>query len=170
MMNFQELAQRSLAEAAQELLPTLGASQTSANGSLHRVAAIIGFFGDDLQGTFGIAANAAGLEGIRNRMGASGAAGASEDAIGELANLIVGHLKRLWSRHGALISISTPMVVRGLSIEVCGIGQGDWASLCLLSNEQQLCLWVDAHPEPSLTLTEASAAGNELVQGDALLF
>jgi CheY-specific phosphatase CheX len=169
-MNFQELAQRSLAEAAQELLPNLGPSQASTRGSLHRVAAIIGFFGDDLRGTFGIAANAAGLEGVRSRMGASGAAGAAEDAIGELANLLVGHLKRLWSRHGALISISTPMVVRGLSIEVCGIGQGDWASLCLMGNEQQLCLWVDAHPEPNLRLTEATPAGNELEQGEALLF
>ena len=83
---------------------------------------------------------------------------------------LIGQLKRTWSKHGALITISTPMVVRGLAIEVCGVGEGHWTSLCLSDARHQVSLWIDAHPSEQLTLSEGEAEVGALEQGEAMLF
>lgn len=169
-MHFEELARCTLEAAARDLLPSFMAPGTRPQGEHHRIAAVIGFSGDHLRGTFGVAANLEGLDAVRRLMGASEGPGAAEDAIGELANLIIGQLKRSWSKQGALITISTPLVVRGLAIEICGLTERHWTCLNLAAGERQLSLWIDAHPGEELALGAGEDQAASLDQGQALLF
>jgi hypothetical protein len=164
-MQIQQLAELALQEACQSLLPA-AQPQPSADQPLC-IAAVIGFAGDALRGTFGIAADVGGLRRVHQHLG--GGSGAAEDALGEMANLLIGNLKRSFSRYGLLITISPPLVIRGIAIEICG-QRPTRAELVSQARGDRLTVWVDCDMVGELELQEVAGGGDVVAEGEALLF
>ncbi len=169
-MNFEQLARLALTNACTQLLPSPADQPAHVRPDELRIAAVIGFTDDHVRGTLGVAASIGGLERVRRHMGAPHTKNGAADALGELANLVLGHIKREWSRYGALVTLSTPLVIRGVAIEICGRGAGHWFEHASGVGGDRLVVWMDVHvdSEPAL-LAEPTDVGLA-AGGDLLLF
>ncbi len=166
-MNIQELATTSLTAACEALLPAATIDGSGEGAEPLRIAAIIGFTSDDVRGTFGVAADVRGLERVRKHMGA-GDVGA-EDSLGEMANLLAGHVKRSFAACGQNVTITPPLVLRGLAIEVCG-SRGARAEFVSRSTTDRVTVWLDCDSPEGLQLQATEACGTVVGEGEALLF
>jgi CheY-specific phosphatase CheX len=169
-MNFELLARQTLTEACSALIPAADESAAQGQSDELCIAAVIGFSGDDLRGTLGVAASAGGLERVRRQFGAPESKLGAADALGELANLILGQMKREWSRYGVLATLSTPLVMRGLSIEVCGRSDGNWYEQHSGLGADRVTVWLDAHAEAGLQVEREPIDSGLVHGGDALMF
>jgi len=89
-MNFELLARQTLTDACSALIPAADEGAAQGQSDELGIAAVIDFSGDDLRGTLGVAASAGGLERVRLQFGAPETKHGAADALGELANLILG--------------------------------------------------------------------------------
>jgi CheY-specific phosphatase CheX len=173
-MNFLELVQPTLAAACQSQLGELGKDHCESAPTLCR-AALIGFAGDDVRGSIGVSTNEGGL---RRIVDASGAAESSsyceltgaDDALGELANLILGSIKRAWLRRDVEITLATPIVMRGLSIEVSHQEHGQWFTFDSTVGLDRITVWLDIHCDESLEIPSADSSKEQIAEGETLLF
>ncbi len=173
-MKFLHLVQPSLEAACRALFPAASAHPREGDPSLCR-AAVIGFAGDEVRGTLGIATSQAGLERVLENSGAHRDARhcsvtGADDSLGELANLIVGAVKRAWLRREVQVTLATPLVVRGFSIEVHGGVSGHWFSVESSHGGEELIAWMDIHCDETLEVPEADVAASHVMEGQTLLF
>ncbi|MEO0661542.1 MAG: chemotaxis protein CheX, partial [Planctomycetota bacterium] len=90
---FDSLTHEAVGEAVRDLVPPVDA-QNDTSGPPTAVA-VIGFAGDEVRGALGLAASRSGLERVARAAGVDPDDRlAAHDSLGELANLIVGHVKR----------------------------------------------------------------------------
>jgi len=164
-MEIRELAEQALAEACASHLPPLEQSDTESEAL--RTAAIIGFTGDQLRGTIALAVGTNGLTAVREKFGVANAQ--AEDSLGETANLIAGHLKRSLSRYSQVITITPPIVVRGVTIEVCNTGESCRVEHDAHSADQHLVAWLDYEADEAIELVEAED-DDTVAQGETLFF
>ena len=164
-MDIKELAESSLTDACASLLPAQG-DATDAQPSL-RFAAIIGFAGDQLRGTLALTA----CEGSVARVCADAGQDATvaEDALGELTNLLAGHVKRSFARFGQVVEITPPIVVRGVSIEVCPQDASKRVEVQHRDGDRRMVAWMDYDAADDLVLDE-SAGAESVHEGEGLFF
>jgi CheY-specific phosphatase CheX len=168
-MEFADLGRRSLDEACSDLLSSwTGHDNPTAHE--HRVAAVIGFCGDRLRGTLGVATCSGALLRLLREFGSDTSHGDPEDCLGELANLVLGHMKRTWSQYGVEVSISTPLVVRGLAIEVCGQDHKNWIQIQLRQGPDRISIWLDAQAEPGLVVQDEPNVAGLVSGGESIMF
>lgn len=176
-MDFSQLAQAALDGACGSLLPSLEAQFLAAGGNRSSnspelcIAAVIGFAGADVRGTLGIAASADGLARVNRHLGGAAAGADAHDALGELANLVLGHVKRHWSRHGVDVTIATPIVVRGLAIEICGArDSATWSEYTSAHGPDRVQVWLDSRAAETLAVASEPCDDGVISEGETLLF
>lgn len=177
-MKLATLAQNTLDDAGRSLLPALPAAAESATADdaaeLCR-AAVLGFAGEKVRGTLGIATSAAGLARIVEHTGTSADEVTcdrthAEDSLAELSNLLLGYIKRAWERRGLQVTMSTPLVIRGLSIEVCGDGDNQWFSTESSVGSDRITAWLDVHYDAELEVPDEDLESDCMAEGEPLLF
>ncbi|MEM8710165.1 MAG: chemotaxis protein CheX [Planctomycetota bacterium] len=177
-----QLASESLDEACQALIPPVSGESSAAapdtdlpsETSLCR-AAVLGFAGDKIQGTLGIAASETGLIRVFEAAGGTGVLDGesttrAEDSLAELSNLILGRLKRAWLRKGIEITLATPLVIRGLSIEVRGGAGNCWTTSASENGSNRVTAWLDLHCDESFEVSETDLETDMISEGETLLF
>lgn len=167
-MEFNTLATKALETAFSELVPNHDGSASSEVEVC--IAAIIGFAGPETRGTLGVTTSHEGLGRVARSFGADGDPRTSEDSLGELANLLLGDIKRTFSSHGLEITLATPLVVRGSAIEICGREGGAWFEQTSEHGEDRVTVWFDAHVAEGIEISDEPVETNVIAQGDALLF
>lgn len=174
-MKLQQLANASLTDACKSLVPN-APSDSAADGdpALCR-AAVIGFAGDEVRGTLGVATSQSGLLRVLRHSGAEeegqeGNRSRAEDSLAELSNLLLGAVKRAWLRRGVHITVSTPLVIRGLAIEVCGGEHNNWFACESNSGDNCLTAWMDVSCDDDCEVPDEDSESDQLSEGEALLF
>ncbi|MCR9245061.1 MAG: chemotaxis protein CheX [bacterium] len=147
-MEFRALVEDSLTSAFETLveMPPQDGSPSTDNVSN---AAMIGFVGEHVRGTLGVAVSGPTLRDLAVRLGAPEIEGGPEDALGELANLLLGHVTRAWAHHHIEVTIGTPLVVAGAPTEIqpCDTRQFQTSAL---SGNKHCVVWLDARVSPDL--------------------
>lgn len=169
-MEFNTLAQESLDQACDSLLPTPLEGLAASDEEGLRMAAMIGFAGDQVRGTLGVAASSAGIERLKASLGPASRDQDLADSLGELSNLLLGHVKRTWGRRGIDITLTTPIVMRGVHIEVCGQGEESWFETNSIVGPDRMTAWLDIHLTESLEVQEESFDNEVVSEGETLLF
>ncbi|MEL6430534.1 MAG: chemotaxis protein CheX [Planctomycetota bacterium] len=171
---FDSLTRRAVGEAVRDLVPPAEPG-VDASGALTAVA-VIGFAGHEVRGTLGLAASRPGLARVAREAGVDpDDALAAHDSLGELANLIVGHVKRCWSRRGVHATLSTPLSLRGLAIEVCGTERDPSSAGAFVvapsnAEETGIHVWLDYHCPREVALLEGDCMEHVADQGESLFF
>lgn len=126
--------------------------------------AVIGFSSDVLRGALGLAISRALLdtsfEGIGN----------INDWVGELTNQMLGRLKNLLLRYDVTLYLATPMVLRGLKLELATTGRQQIIAVRYAASEGNLCVWLDVNTEPGLELRPSDDPDEMGMEEGALLF
>jgi chemotaxis protein CheY-P-specific phosphatase CheC len=104
---------------------------------------------------------------VREHLGAGEAQ--AEDSLGETANLIAGHLKRGLARYGQVITITPPIVVRGVTIEVCNTGESCRAEHQSKTDDQNIVAWLDYESAKDIELVEVPD-DETVAEGETLFF
>lgn len=176
-MEFQQLASDALADAVDGLLQ--GATADSRPGlspgndaeSRLRFVAVIGFAGTEVRGTLGIAANEEGLAAVRGIFGAPEADTSDGDCLGEFANLVLGQVKRSWAARGVGITLSTPLILRGLELEVCNdIKGGQRFEHEVRFGESRVTAWLDTQLPWGSEVRLSAPTAPAIAEGEALIF
>lgn len=164
-MQLRELVEHALDAACTAYLPAPRA--TSEVGESLTYATMLGFAGDQLRGTLALTAGTGGLAHVCSQLGASPEHAA--DALGELGNLIAAHIKRTIGRYGPLVTLTPPIVMRGVQVEVCGGIDGERGQHEVRVGPARVVAWLDCEANGDLVLDE-SAAVDTLSEGESLLF
>ena len=168
-MQFDNLAAKSLRKACLDLIPEPEPHEPC-DSQEYRFAAIIGFSGDHVRGTLGLTTTTGGLRRVSKYLGAEDCPSGAEDSLGELSNQLLGHMKRSFTAHGVLITMATPLVVRGSTIEICGRTQGRWFQEVSAKDNDQVTVWFDAHVDENISISAEAIECGMANQGDAILF
>ncbi len=174
-MKLHELAQSSLEDVCKTLLPAAPESAPADEEPALCRAAVIGFAGDKVRGTLGVATSQAGLNRVLANAGlGDDAAGCersrAEDSLAELSNLLLGAIKRAWLRRGVHITLSTPLVIRGLAIEVCGGENNNWFATEASNGGDRITAWMDVNCDKNHEVPDEDTQDDEIAEGEALLF
>lgn len=177
-MEFTDLASSALDQACAEFVPLPQVPEGSDRRTCEPqgpsplcLAAIIGFTGLHLRGTLGIAASPLGMRRLARSFDVDAEdRRASADCVGEIANLVLGHVKRTWVRHDIDITLSTPLRVGGIEIEVCGQKDGEWFERSLSCGEDQVHVWIDVEVQGDIPVRADSRMDQSLSGGEMLLF
>jgi len=146
-MNFEQLARFALTNAADGLIPPPPAEPAHVRPDELRAAAVVGFTHERVSGSFAIAASLGGLERVRAHLGAGRDRECIPDALGALANLLMGHIQAEWRRHGVAVECSTPVVVRGVTLGIGGCKTGRWLEHASGVGGDRVVLGIDVHYE-----------------------
>lgn len=168
-MDFDLLAKDALDSACSRLVPDVEAGGIAGDPELC-IAAIIGFAGEGLRGTLGITTTETGLRRVARSFGAHVDPRQAEDSLGELANLLLGDIKRTFTSYAVSITLATPLVVRGRAIEICGRAGARWFETTSEEGADRLTVWLDAHVDDTLEVAAEPVENATIGSGDALLF
>ncbi|MEZ5977586.1 MAG: hypothetical protein R3F34_05140 [Planctomycetota bacterium] len=155
-MHFDHFARQAFATACDQVLPEGGASHGDAsNGeTLHAsIAAVVAFHADGIDGTLGIAADEVGA---RRLMGCFPIGDDSDvdagDVLGELANLVLGIVRQIWTTRGVNAFCTTPVVLRGVDLRVVGDPRRLWMRSDSIESGSGFTTWmeIDVAQEPEL--------------------
>lgn len=137
------------------------------------LVAVIGFSGDLLRG-------AVGLTGTREALRATHPATLAgettnpeqlDDWLAEMVNQLLGRFKAHLHRRGVGIWMSTPLLLRGLSLSVASSGDQVHRYELVLSGGHVFTFWLDLNADAGLTLGEiAEGDANTPNPGDVLFF
>jgi CheY-specific phosphatase CheX len=128
------------------------------------IVAVIGFSGD-MSGALGVAADSSAARAIVHAM-VPGSDAPPHDALGEVANQLLGRVKLALLRLGVVIDMATPMVIQGLRIPVL---PAEWSlSHRFRSKDGAICVWLETEIDESLVL-EPSAESHTSV-GEMMFF
>lgn len=169
-MKFELLARQALTRACEELLPAPVDEPSHVRPDELRIAAVIGFTNAQVRGALGVAASIGGLERVRGHMGAPRTKRGPEDALGGLAGMLVGHIRREWSRYGASVSLTTPLVIRGVALDVCGRDAGIWLEHASGVGGDRVVVWLDVHVDSEPTLRAEPADAGIATSRNTLMF
>ena len=165
-MDTETTIQNSLSDACDAILPPIPTHCGAGGGEQLLIAAIIGFTGDRLSGTPAIAAGKSSLQAVRQQLGASDEQTA--DSLGELCNPVAGKVKRSLADLGEVVAITPPMVVRGVTIEVCTTGDVCRVECVRNSEQESIVAWLDYEASPDLEFIESAEQSAQ--DGEVLLF
>lgn len=130
------------------------------------LVAVIGFSGDQIRGALGLAAP----ESILRRL-ASDHAELREDVLAEAANQLLGRIKNRLLSFGAEISLSLPMVLRGVEIRLAPRPGIDVFAYAFGSAEGDVAVWFDARIEHDLVLAPSTDPNDHATaEGELVLF
>ncbi len=128
------------------------------------VSGIIGFSGEQLQGTLVLCATQALLDSPMFRDASS------EDWIGELANQLLGRIKNRLLSYGITIFLSTPVTMRGSQLDPAP-RHDDIEPLHLRGQAEGAVVWFDVEPNDNIELQPIGNAETPAQrEGDILLF
>lgn len=174
-MKLAHLAQTTLDDAGRTLLPALTPDARGGESASLCSAAVIGFAGSQVRGTLGVATSHAGLDRVLARTGpvddlTTCERTRAEDSLAELSNLLLGAIKRAWGRRGLEFTLSTPLVIRGLSIEICGGENNQWFSTDSSAGNDRITAWLDLHYDGDLEVPDHDLETDLIAEGETLLF
>jgi len=162
-------------EVSQALLDQYGLTWehdgVPAEGASAQCAAVLGFSGDELRGVVGIVSDYAVLEESRRTLlGSVGTRGDVHDWAGELSNQLLGRLKNRLMKLGHTIHLATPMVLRGLQLEVRGAERPPIVH-GFRTQHGKVWVWLDADLADGLVLDEVAAPDEGgMDEGDFMMF
>ena len=168
----QELLSESLLTSAIELFAHYEAPLEVGSPPEMEFAAVLGFSSDAIQGALGLLAHrdlvaatyrsATGQEGSRRQL---------DDWLGELANQLLGRIKGTLLRYDVAIQLATPMVLRGVRLEVGGSNEDGVYKVEFTCCTGGLCAWIDAQHEGDLVLSLREEDGEvSASEGDGMFF
>ena len=129
-----------------------------------RCCGIIGFTGDGIRGSVLLAASSEVLQRAYPLEGVPG-----WDWAGELANQLLGRLKNHLLSRGVTISLTTPMVLRG--VEIRPVDNAQLRSEMFVSEAiGTVVVWLDIETEPGFVLGASSAESAGMPEGQSILF
>jgi hypothetical protein len=92
------------------------------------------------------------------------------DLLGELSNQLLGRIKTVMLRYNVEIYLSTPMVLRGVNLSVCGGPDEGLLQAHFNSSYGPIGVWLDLHHEPGLEVELMPEPENLVEEGDLLFF
>ena len=134
------------------------------------LVAVVGYHGIGIRGSLGISVDRALLLDVNRRMrGERGDQKQLVDVIAELSTRLLGRFRARLEPHGLAIVLSTPMVIRGLRMEMCGKAL---MFACGLSAAQGgVSIWLDGVLGEALPIAVPEApAGAALGDREVLAF
>lgn len=174
-----EILSGALVEVCAEMLSGHGKqleeSAAAADVAAHErtLVASVGLSGQDVKGALVVMG---GPEFFRSIYPAELARGTiAEDDLadwaGEMANQIVGRLKNRFCRRGLDFSISTPTVIRGVRLQVCGGEQSSGIHRTLAVAGQAVDVYFQvARKDDQALLRDEESAATASAEGETLLF
>jgi CheY-specific phosphatase CheX len=90
------------------------------------------------------------------------------DWAGEIANQIVGNLKRLVSGYGVVFQLSTPTVVRGQALDVRA--RDGHSTLAFTLGDDRIVVGLTVNVDPAVTFEGEPTQSAQAAGGDTLLF
>lgn len=175
-MDFIRSARHDFEDACSRLLPPHGdVRREPAPRSRGRIgfacSGVIGFAGETIRGTLGIAATDEGARRLlRSMVGPDADPTACADALGELANMVLGDLKRTWVRRGVDIACSLPVLVRGTVLDVVGRSDATWSQFGSLGAHDDYTAWLDIQVPPKGCGTRGAHGDQGLGAFETILF
>lgn len=173
MTDFATLVQDSIAEATTLLFSSFGLVLDSGEATpdtSFQLVAVIGFTGDQVRGTLGVTVSPEVLTKAFATFGQSDPdQRLLNDFVGEIANQLLGRVKNYWIPSGLDVQITTPIVLRGVSLTICGTEHPTFYERSWVMEGSLVSVWVDAQPAEGLILqppTEQQA----IQQGEVVLF
>lgn len=138
---------------------------------LTELAAVIGFSGESLRGTVGLTATLEALTATHpsTLAGDPTTPRQLEDWLGELANQVMGRIKAQLRRRAVTVWMSTPIVLRGISIVVTSYHDHVRRYDFSVQEETGFTLWLDVDAEPALEVAP-SDQGPGPGPGEIVLF
>ncbi len=135
------------------------------------LAAVLGFSGDAIQGALGLLAHRDLVAATyRSATGQDGSRRQLDDWLGELANQLLGRIKNTLLRYDVAIQLATPMVLRGVNIEVGGSHEDGVYKVEFTCCTGGLCAWIDAQHEGELVLHLREEEDVSASEGDGMFF
>ena len=157
-MHIREITNSCLTEACSVVLPSANVAASPSKSEPLRMAAIIGFAGDQVRGTISLAVDIDAIDLIREQLGALKTQ--KEDSLGEMANLLAGHIKRGLAHYGEVVTITPPIVVRGVTIEVCSAEHVTRVACNRDLDRGRMSVWLDYDAPTDLDLSETADSDN----------
>ncbi|MEL6348077.1 MAG: chemotaxis protein CheX [Myxococcota bacterium] len=146
-----------LSHVCVELFDTYAVSLTpaSADGSLKLdTVAVIGYSSSQVRGSIGLAMSNDTLVLCTTRAGLSAAD--RHDWLGELSNQLLGRLKNRLLGYDLNLHMATPMVLRGLRLEVAPQDGAEMLTSPFQTDAGPLSVWMDLIAQPNFTLVPST--------------
>jgi hypothetical protein len=169
-MSVQDEMQAMIEDLAQEscvsLFEAYGVKLSPGDGSVDlgddvRLTGVVGFTGPGILGMCLIS----GTDGPLNAT--NPAQGSLRDWMAELANQLAGRMKHKLIARGAVVYITTPIVLQGARIEP--LPRHRFRQQVFNADNGRVALWVEAETAPDFVLTEGPAE-EAVAEGEAMLF
>lgn len=170
-MKIPDLLERAIPEVTAALLADHEVVLQSAGPQPTRRAAVIGFSGETVKGSLGLAVGPELLEYAHARlMGRAPNAHESDDFLSELSNQLLGRIKTVFLRYGVEIYLSTPMVLRGINISVSPAPQRSISAKHFSTFVGPVSVWIDAQYAEGLEVEEVEQEEDAMVEGELMFF
>lgn len=132
------------------------------------IVAVIGFAADCARGALVLVAPKSCVIRCREALAGPDAAACACDVLGEVANMMLGHLKGRLSAAGLNILMSTPTTAQGAPVEIAPCENSKWIIFSV--SQGQLALRVDVEIQQDFRWVQGAAATNVAAAGDLMLF
>lgn len=150
-MKIQQLLEQTLPLVTRALLADYGLVLEPGAPQLAQRAAIIGYSGEQLRGALGLAMTSEVLDQAHCEvMGVPPSPQQADDLLAELSNQLLGRLKSTLLDYGLEIYLSTPMVLRGVSLTVGSAGKAPMLVGNYRTRQGPIAVWLDAAYDPKL--------------------
>lgn len=130
--------------------------------------AVIGFSGDSIRGTVGVAASEEVIDATFGEEAGDISTVMRLDSLGEIVNQLMGRLKNQFYRQGVDVTIATPLAFRGLRITVGGTLQDTFLRWDFSTPQGSIVAWLDCYSEPDLVFEERDEEVSE--EGSLIFF
>jgi hypothetical protein len=158
----EDLAQESCLSLFEAYGVALTKSEAAADlGDAVRLTGVVGFTGPGILGMCLISGTDGPLSATNP------AEGSLRDWMAELANQLAGRLKHKLMARGAVVYITTPIVLQGARIEP--LPRHRFKQQTFECESGKVALWVEAETAPEFVLNE-SAVEETVAEGEAMLF
>ncbi len=169
-MKIQQLLEQALPSVTCALLADYGLTLEPGRPQLAQRAAIIGYSGEKMRGALGLAMTREVLDEAHCAvMGHPPSPQQADDLLAELSNQLLGRMKSTLLDYGLEIYLSTPMVLRGLSLSVSSAGKLPLLIRSFKTPQGPVSVWLDAVYDARLEAACAPDA-ERLREGDQVFF
>lgn len=169
-MKIQALLQTTLPQVTRALLADYGLALEPGVPQLAQRAAIIGYSGDQMRGALGLAMTREVLDEAHCAvMGHPPSPQQADDLLAELSNQLLGRVKSALLDYGIEIYLSTPMVLRGVSLSVTSGGKPPLLIGNFQTPQGPIAVWLDAVYDVSME-AECAPDTERLREGDQVFF
>jgi hypothetical protein len=125
------------------------------------MSGVIGFVGKNVRGTCLLAGNDAPLE------ASCPPGGQLRDWVGELANQLVGRLKRKLLARGVEVALTTPLVLSGVRLQP--LPRGKLTPTVFSTSSGDVMVWIEVEVDQEFSLGD-ERAHDEVAEGALVLF